>query len=211
MAPHDLDAVLLRALIRKRLASAVGAGAELIAGDHHLNPGGDDRPAGRTLRDAAVLVPIVARPTGLTVLFTKRAEDLPHHPGQVAFPGGRVDAEDADHAAAALRETHEETGIQPHFISIEGTLDRYETGTGFAIVPVVGIVQPGFALEVNPSEVAAVFEVPFGFLMNPSNHQRHSAEWRGARREYFAMPYQGHYIWGATAGMIVNLHRRLFS
>lgn len=211
MAPHDLDAVLLRALIRKRLAAATNPSADVIAGDHHLNPGSDDRPAGRVLRDAAVLVPIVARPQGLTVLFTKRAEDLPHHPGQVAFPGGRVDAEDADHAAAALRETHEETGIPPHFISVEGTLDRYETGTGFAIVPVVGIVQPGFALNVNPSEVAAVFEVPFGFLMDPANHQRHSAEWRGARREYFAMPYQGHYIWGATAGMIVNLHRRLFS
>ncbi len=211
MAPHDLDAVLLRALIRQRLGVIADAGPELIQGDHHLNPHVERPSQGRSLRDAAVLVPIVARPDGLTVLFTRRSEDLPHHPGQVAFPGGRVDAGDADAAAAALRETHEETGIPPHFVSVEGTLDRYETGTGFAIVPVVGIVQPGFALNVNPAEVAAVFEVPFGFLMDPANHKRHSAEWRGARREYFAMPYQGHYIWGATAGMIVNLHRRLFA
>lgn len=211
MAPHDLDEVLLRALIRHRLGGTHPDDNSLIAGDHHLNPGTQTLATERTLRDAAVLVPIIARPNGLTVLFTKRAEDLPHHPGQVAFPGGRVDAEDQDHAAAALRETHEETGIHPDFVSVEGTLQRYETGTGFAIVPVVGIVQPGFALNVNPAEVAAVFEVPFGFLMDPANHQRHSAEWRGARREYFAMPYQGHYIWGATAGMIVNLYRRLFA
>lgn len=220
MTPHELNAESLRQLIRDRLGHAqVAPRHRIIAGDHALDPVFDraldqaPRPVRelRILRDAAVLVPIIAREDGLTVLFTRRAEDMPHHPGQVAFPGGRVDAGDADANAAALRETHEETGIAPHFVTVEGQLDRYETGTGFVIVPVVGIVRPGFSLNVNPTEVAAVFEVPFGFLMDPANHQRHSGEWKGVRREYFAMPYDGHYIWGATAGMIVNLHRRLFT
>ncbi len=179
-------------------------------GDHDLNPlWAESRDRFRTLRAAAVLVPIVERPDGATVLFTQRSSDLPQHAGQVSFPGGRIDPGDAHAVAAALRETEEETGIAPRFVEPVGLLDAYETGTGFSILPIVGFVDPGFELRVNAREVDAVFEVPLAWLMDPANHQRHSAEWRGQRREYYAMPYEGRYIWGATAGIVVGLSQRL--
>ena len=162
-------------------------------------------------RPAAVLVPIVARDDGLTLLLTQRTEQLATHAGQIAFPGGKVEESDATPIAAALREAEEEIGLTSGHVDPLGFLDSYRTGTGFLISPVVAIVRPGFTLVPDTSEVADVFEVPLSFLLDDRNHQRHSREWRGRERHYFAMPYGERYIWGATAGMIRNLHDRIWS
>ncbi|WP_417465068.1 CoA pyrophosphatase [Kordiimonas sp.] len=158
----------------------------------------------KPIRDAAVLVPIVdhAEPT---ILLTKRTEHLSKHAGQVSFPGGKIDDADADAVAAALREAEEEIGLTSNHIEVCGFLDTYRTGTGFEIVPVVALVQPGFELILQESEVEAAFEVPLDFILNRDNHRRQSAVWQGARREYYAMPYGDFFIWGATAAMLVNL------
>jgi 8-oxo-dGTP pyrophosphatase MutT (NUDIX family) len=161
-------------------------------------------------RPAAVLVPIVLRPN-LTVLLTQRSNDMPSHPGQISFPGGKVDACDADPLACALREAHEEIGLTPDLVEPLGYLDSYRTGTGFQITPVVAFVPPDFPSVLDPREVLEMFEVPLSFLMNEANHQKASREWRGRQRSFYAMPYQGRYIWGATAGMLKNMHQRLFA
>jgi 8-oxo-dGTP pyrophosphatase MutT (NUDIX family) len=161
-------------------------------------------------RAAAVLVPIVLRPE-LTVLLTQRAEDMPSHPGQISFPGGKVEAFDASPLACALREAREEIGLPAGFVEPLGYLDSYRTGTGFQITPVVALVRPGFPSLIDEREVLEVFEVPLSFLMDEANHRRASRPWRGRERYFYAMPYQGRYIWGATAGMLKNLHQRLFA
>jgi len=161
-------------------------------------------------RPAAVLVPVVLRDE-LTVLLTQRTDTLAKHAGQIAFPGGRIDAADADAQAAALREAEEEIGLQAHFVETIGYLDGYRTGTGFHVTPLVGLVRPGFELRLAPGEVADAFEVPLRFLMTEANHQRHERDWRGRRRTYWAMPFGERYIWGATAGMLKNLFDRLYS
>jgi 8-oxo-dGTP pyrophosphatase MutT (NUDIX family) len=177
-------------------------------GDYDLNPGA--RPAGaRELAPAAVLLPIVAHAEP-TVLFTRRTPHLSRHAGQVSFPGGRLHSDDRSLVRTALRETEEETGIGTEFIDVAGYLDCYETGTGFAILPVVGLLKEGFALAPDPNEVEEVFEVPFAFLLDPGNRERHSMEWQGRRREFHAFSYGPHYIWGATAGILVNFADRLF-
>lgn len=159
---------------------------------------------------AAVLVPIVQRERP-TVLLTERTAHLSTHKGQVAFPGGRSDPEDLDAAATALREAHEEVGLEPGQVEVLGSLPIYVTGSSFIVTPVVALVQPGFALQPNPYEVADVFEVPLDFLLNPAHHERHALQWQGLRREWFAMPYQDgahqRYIWGATAAMLRNFYR----
>ncbi len=164
----------------------------------------------RALAHAAVLVPIVLRDQP-TVLLTERTAHLSTHSGQVAFPGGRADPEDANAAATALREAHEEVGLDAHFVEVLGTLPTYVTGSSFIISPVVALVQPDCVLHPNPYEVAEIFEVPLAFLLDPAHHQRHVFEWQGVRREWFSMPYQegakSHYIWGATAGMLRNFYR----
>ncbi|MCG8692763.1 MAG: CoA pyrophosphatase [Minwuiales bacterium] len=176
--------------------------------DFDLNP--QNRPAvPRPLRDAAVLVPLVDRAGGMTVLLTRRTEHLNSHAGQISFPGGRLEDHDSGPEDAALRETEEETGIAAHHVSLIGRLDVYETVTGFAVTPVVGIVRPGFELAPDEFEVAEIFEVPLAFLMDPANHQRHGGWHNGTKRYWYAMPYGDYYIWGATAGMLVNLHHRL--
>lgn len=159
------------------------------------------------LRPAAVLVPIVLREPEPTVLLTRRTDHLHHHPGQVSFPGGRVEDQDTSPIDTALRETEEEISLRRAHVELLGCLPQYQTGTGFDITPVVGLVTPPFELQLDPFEVAEVFEVPLSFLLDTSNHQRHSAVIRGARREYYAMPYGGYFIWGATAGMLVSLQR----
>jgi len=172
-------------------------------GDDDLNPG---MAAPEQLTKAAVLVGLVARKNGLTVMLTERADHLSHHPGQISFPGGRVEPHDASFEATALRETSEEIGLDECHIEILGRLDLYNTRTGFQIIPVVGLITPPFELTRDADEVADIFEVPLNFFLNADNHQRQSRQFKGALREFYAMPYQDRYIWGATAGMIVNLY-----
>jgi len=171
-------------------------------GDHDLNPG---MALPTRTRLAAVLVPIVERGPGLTVLLTRRSETLPVHKGQIRFPGGQVESGDAADVATALRETEEEIGLGRDRIEVIGRLDAYTTRTGFLVTPVVGLVRPPFELRPDPVEVAEVFEVPLDFVLDSANHQRHSREWQDMTRHFWAMPYGHHYIWGATAGMLVNL------
>ncbi len=197
----------LGALRPHLLAEAPPAPAVPTRGDYDLDPG--MRPqTPRKLKPAAVLIPIIRRAEP-TILFTRRTPHLARHAGQVSFPGGRVDKSDVSLTETALRETHEETGISREFVSIAGFLESYETGTGFAIVPVVGMLAEGFQLVPDPGEVDEVFEVPLSFLFDPANRQRKSAEWQGRRREFYAYTYGRHYIWGATAAILVNLMERL--
>ena len=158
---------------------------------------------------AAVLVGLVNRPEGLQVLLTERSAHLPDHPGQISFPGGRVEPEDADDAAAALREAHEEIGLTPALVEVLGELAAYETVTGYRVKPVVGWIEPPIELTPDPTEVAAVFEVPLDFLLDPANHLRHFRMLGERRRDYWAMPYGERYIWGATAAMLLILERTL--
>lgn len=166
----------------------------------------------RAPSDAAVLVPIVLREQP-TVLLTVRSAALATHSGQVAFPGGKRDPQDASAEATALREAHEEVGLAPQNVEVLGRLPIYVTGTAFHVTPVVALVQPQTRYFPNPGEVADLFEVPLSFLLNPAHHERHAIHWQGAQREWFAMPYQDgaqqRYIWGATAGMLRNLYRFL--
>ena len=201
--PADFEARL-----RARL-DPLGAPAGQLRSDNDLNPDWPEHID--ATRPAAVLAPIIKRPDGWTMLFTQRAEETPAHPGQISFPGGRVEASDANAAATALRETVEEIGLARELIEPVGSWDRYDTITGFRITPIVGLIEPGFSLTLNPREVASVFEAPLSFLFNPANHERRSAIWRGAERHYYAMPYQGRFIWGATAGMIRALYERLYA
>lgn len=161
------------------------------------------------LLPAAVLVPLVLHPQGINVLLTRRTDHLHHHPGQISFPGGRVEAGDASRVMTALRETEEEIGLGPEQVELLGHLPEYLTGTGFCVTPVIGLVHPPFELQLDTFEVAEVFEVPLDFLMNPDNHKIHSMEYQGRMREYHAMPYGDYYIWGATAGILVSLYGSL--
>ena len=167
------------------------------------------RPPAGELKAAAVLLPIVAREPQPTMLFTRRAVHLKDHSGQVSFPGGRVALHNPTPEATALREAREEIGLDPDRVELLGRMPEYHTRTGFRITPVVGIVTPPFELQPDAGEVEEIFEVPLAFLLDPANHQRQSREWQGELRWFFAMPYERHYIWGATAGMLVNLYRYL--
>lgn len=170
----------------------------------------------RAPAQAAVLVPIVLRDNEPMVLLTERASQMTTHSGQVAFPGGRVDPEDANITAAALREAWEEVGLSANYIEVLGSLPTYTTITSFIVTPVVALVTPGFALTLNPNEVAAAFEVPLAFLMNPANHRRHAMpDTARVSRQWYSMPYQDgaeeRFVWGATAGMLRNLYRFLIA
>lgn len=169
----------------------------------------------RAAANASVLVPLVLR-DNITVLLTERTAHLNDHPGQISFPGGRVQAGDADATATALRETEEEVGLAASHIDVLGRLPEYTTGTGFIVTPVVALVRPDFSPQPDPFEVAEVFEVPLAFLMDPRNHRRHVVEVGGVRREFLSMPWNGpdrhgdprrYFIWGATAAMLRNLYR----
>ncbi len=160
-------------------------------------------------RPAAVLVPVIAR-LPLTVLLTQRTDSLPRHAGQIAFPGGKIEECDRDPVAAALREAEEEIGLDPRLVEPLGYLDAYRTGTGYRIFPIVALVKPGFKLKLDPREVADAFEVPLSFLMDERNHQTHVRSMRGVERRFYAMPFEDRYIWGATAGIMRNMHQRLF-
>jgi 8-oxo-dGTP pyrophosphatase MutT (NUDIX family) len=205
----NLVSTNFESLLRQRLdpLGAVALESARTRSDNDLNPGWDNHPE---QRPAAVLAPIVKRASGWTMLFTERAKETPAHPGQISFPGGRVQADDADAVATALRETEEEIGLPRSFIEPIGAWDRYDTITGFRVTPIVGLVEPGFLLTLDPREVTSVFEAPLDFLMNPANHEVREAQWQGRTRYYYVMPYEGHNIWGATAGMIRGLWERLY-
>jgi 8-oxo-dGTP pyrophosphatase MutT (NUDIX family) len=196
---HDAQ----RAWLVDRLAQPIPPSARGLSDGFRL-PG---REALET--PAAVLVPLVNRDDGLTVLLTQRSDALPNHPGQISFPGGRVEPDDATIEAAALREAHEEVGLPPERVSILGRLAQYHTVTGFAVTPVVGWIEPPFSIQIDPLEVADVFEVPLAFLLDRANQQRHFRMLGDVRRDYFAIPYAERYIWGATAAMLVMLERTL--
>ena len=177
--------------------------------DYDLNPGMRPIKPARLI-EAGVLVPLVEREGEVAVLLTQRAEGLPDHAGQISFPGGKVHVEDASAVAAALRETEEEIGIPRDRVNIAGYLDRYETRTGFCILPVVGFVPPDLSLLLDAREVAAAFEVPLAFVMDPRRHARHARLYEGRERLFYAMPYRGYYIWGATAGILKSMYDRLY-
>lgn len=159
----------------------------------------------RRLRDAAVLCPLIERDGALNVMLTRRSPRLKSHPGQVAFPGGKVDAEDASARAAALREAREEVGLDPANVDVLGQFAAHETVTGFCVTPFVGHVLAPFTPRPEVAEVAEVFEVPLAFLLDPANLRIEGRQWRGIERRYYAMPYGPYYIWGATARMLTML------
>ena len=162
---------------------------------------------GLSFRPASVLIPLVLRDGGLTVLLTQRATGLNHHAGQISFQGGRFEISDVSTVETALRETEEEIGLGRHHIDVLGNLPEYKTGTGYLVTPVVSLVHPPFDLITDPAEVAAAFEVPLAYLMNGQHHQRRVFQMPdgSGQRSFYAMPYQQHFIWGATAGMLRNL------
>ncbi len=182
--------------LRQRFAAAAGQFPEV-----HAESG---------LTPAAVLVPIVLRQPEPTVLLTQRTAHLRDHGGQVSFPGGRCEEGDGSHVATALRESWEEVGLEGAQVEVLGTLPEHRTGTGFAITPVVGLVHPPLNLKLDDFEVADVFEPPLAFLLDPARRSRQRVEYQGQWREYWAMPWQGRYIWGATAAILVELRSFLF-
>jgi len=185
-----------------RLASGLPVTALPVGSDFQMN---GIVPTQDIYRAASVLVPIVNRTPEITILLTQRTEDMPSHAGQVAFPGGRRQDNDADAVATALRETEEEVGLDRKFVDVIGSYDLYRTGTGYEITPVVGIVTPGFTTRADPREVADVFEVPLDHFLDEANHRIDSRQAQGRERRFYAMPYGQRYIWGATAGMLKNL------
>ena len=178
-------------------------------GDHDADPVMQKMAEVRPIRPAAVLVGVVehAEPT---VLLTQRAQHLPDHAGQISFPGGKIDQTDESPLASALREADEEIGLARQFVEPLGYLDLYLTTLGYRIVPVVARIKPGFALTLNTSEVDATFEVPLAFLMDQNNVQRHARDWQGMTRHYYAITFGERYIWGVTAGILRNLHDRIY-
>jgi 8-oxo-dGTP pyrophosphatase MutT (NUDIX family) len=178
-------------------------------GDHDVDPVMQKIAEIRPIRPAAVLVPVIDHGEP-TVLLTQRAQHLPNHPGQISFPGGKIEKSDTDPLDAALRETEEEIGLDRALIEPLGFLDLYMTTQGYRIVPVIARVKPGFALTLNTGEVDATFEVPLAFLMDQANVQRHSRDWNGLTRHYYALTFGEHYIWGVTAGILRNLHERIY-
>ncbi|NKB48115.1 MAG: CoA pyrophosphatase [Alphaproteobacteria bacterium] len=176
-------------------------------GDHDLNDA-DMRPD-PPLVPAAVLVPLVERDEGYTVLLTQRAADLSKHAGQISFPGGRIEDDDPSPELAALREAEEEIGLTADYVDVIGDLDIYEVRTGFEVFPIVGLVRPGFDLTLDQGEVADVFEVPLSFVLDPGNHHRQGRTFYGKMRYFYVLPFEDRYIWGATAGMLINLYEVL--
>jgi 8-oxo-dGTP pyrophosphatase MutT (NUDIX family) len=182
---------------------------DFARGDLDLDPQTWEEAGVKATRPAAVLVPVVDHPEP-GVLLTMRTADLPSHAGQIAFPGGKIDPHDASPLAAAIREADEEVGLDAALIEPIGYLDLYLTFTGFRILPVVARVIPNYELRINASEVADAFEVPLSFLMDAQNHAKHSRDWKGVTRHYYAMPFGERYIWGVTAGIVRNLYERVY-
>ena len=180
-------------------------------GDSLLNPGVIPHLEDMKLRDAAVLIPVVDDGEEARVIFTQRTATMRKHSGQVAFPGGAVDDDDADVEAAAMREAEEEISLDRRFVEPVGRLPQYKALSGFSITPVLAVVRPGFELVPNPAEVETVFDVPLSFLMDPRNHEQGSRIWLRGERHYYRMPYAGHNIWGITAGIVRVIYERLYA
>lgn len=190
--------------LHEALRSGSGDDVVLLTGDHRdVDPAAD-----RTLANAAVLVAVTDRPAP-GVILTRRTDTLSRHPGQIAFPGGRIDPEDKDAIAAALREAEEEIALPRSAVTVIGAADRYRTITGFEVTPVIGVVPPDLVFVPAASEVAEVFEVPLDYVLDAANHIEATTEFQGRNRHYYEITWQRHRIWGATAAMIVNLSRRL--
>jgi len=166
-------------------------------------------PPERTVVQAAVLVPLINRANGVTVMLTQRTAHLNDHAGQISFPGGRVEEDDADRIQTALRETEEETGLAREAVEVIGRLPDFDIPSGFRVTPIVGWIEPPVDFNPDPFEVAEVFEVPLHHFLDPANHERRSDDINGRRRNYYAMPYQNRLIWGATAGMLFSLYQSL--
>lgn len=210
-----MDAPTLRRFtaedFRRRAAAEQAPRGGTDYGDHRLNPDLAPLFTQARLRDAAVLIPVVDRGDEASVILTKRTEKLRSHSGQVAFPGGRVDATDPSPQFTALRETEEEIGLSPDFIEVVGRMPDYVSGSGFRIAPILSVVRPGFLLTINQDEVDDAFEVPLSFLMDPANHNRESRVWQDRERYFYTMPFGDRYIWGVTAGIIRTLYERLYA
>ena len=164
---------------------------------------------GRTMTQAAVLIPLIDRADGMTVLLTQRTDHLTSHAGQISFPGGRMETRDGSPEDTALRETEEEIGLPRIHVELVGRLNVRETGTGYRVVPVVGLIDPPFPLAADPSEVAEIFEVPMAFVLDPANHRFETRVHGGVERQFYVLPYRDYYIWGLTARLLVNLSERL--
>lgn len=205
MTVTEIDNLRSR-LLATSARAGVRSTAEGVRGDHDFDPELRPKPP---YVPAAVLVPIVMRDPAPTLLLTRRTAHLYAHAGQISFPGGREEPFDRSPLETALREAEEEVGLARGHVEILGQLDVHETGTGFRITPFVGLVRPGFTLAIDTFEVAEAFEVPLAFVLDPSNHQRQSGVFRGTRREFYVLPFEGRHIWGATARMLVNLYDRL--
>jgi 8-oxo-dGTP pyrophosphatase MutT (NUDIX family) len=191
-------------------AALTDLNAQGARGDLDLNPESWIRAGVTATRPAAVLVPVIDRREP-TVLLTKRTPDLTTHAGQISFPGGKIEPGDASPVAGALREAREETGLVQMLVEPIGYLDLYLTFSGFRILPTVARVEPDFTLTLNPGEVTEAFEVPLKFLMTPANYQRKTRDWKGVQREYYEIPFENHYIWGITAGILRNLYERIYA
>ena len=203
MTPFDAETFRHKA---RRLAVSAD---DFDHGDHVRNPDIIRRLRREKLREAAVLIPVVDRGDEAGLLLTRRTPSMRQHSGQIAFPGGAIDPEDASPEAAALREAFEEIGLEASHVETVGRLPAYLTTTGFRITPIISLVQPKYALTLNKQEVDAAFEVPFSFVMNPDNHRRESRVWEGKERFFYSMPFEDHYIWGVTAGILRALYERL--
>ncbi len=198
------------ALTRADIEKAVLLGALGARSDFDLDPEEKVRQMpGLKRRPAAVLCPIIERSGTLHVVLTHRADHLKHHAGQVSFPGGKVEADDPSPLATALREAEEEIGMSADLVEVVGPIDPYQTGTGFRVTPFVGFVSRAWVPVIDPGEVSSVFEAPLDFLMDPANRKRDTRVWQGRERSWYAMPWEGHYIWGATAGMLKGLSDRI--
>lgn len=214
----EVEAFSIADLRRRAHGCLIDPGARVTPGrnplagrsDFDLNPelakleGADQR------RPAAVLVPIIERESEARVLFTLRAKHLSSHAGQISFPGGKMDPRDANVAETALREAEEEIGLDPRYVETIGFLDDYTTSTGYRISPLVAVLHEGYTIALDHNEVADIFDVPLSFLMDSSNHKLHTRQWRGVRRQFYAMSYEERFIWGATAGMVRNLYEALY-
>ena len=204
-----IEAVVDRELPDDEILSRPGqvGDARIDGGD----PSEEEWAVAGELRLAAVLVPVVQYDSGPSILLTRRADHLDKHSGQVAFPGGKVEKRDASPVETALREAEEEIGLTSDFVEVAGFLDTYQTGTGFLMLPVVSFVRPGFTLTPDENEVADIFEVPLHQALNAENYERHQVMWKGKQRTYYSMQYEGYNIWGATAGVLMHMSRRVTS